>query len=152
MINNKGSITACIVGGGLMLVASLVGSAYVYGLIVAEASKQFPEYAAQLELFLMICVIIAVGGGISVIIGSLIAIKVIPIGKWIIGLGAGMGLIGFLSWLITGIYTGSITGTVVEIVIGLLLGPASYGIIGVFLTIWARRFLKKKKDKKEAEE
>lgn len=148
-MNNKGSITACIIGGILMVIASVVGSVYVYGLIVTEASKQFPEYAAQLELFLMICVIIAVGGGISVIVGSIIALKVVKIGKWIIGLGAGMGLIGFLSWLITGIYTGTITGSVTEIVIGLLLGPASYGIIGVFLTIWARRFMKKKKDKEE---
>ena len=151
-MNNKGSITACIIGGILMLIAAVAGTAYVYGLIVAEASKHFPEYAAQLELFLMICVIIAVGGGISVIVGSIIALKIVPIGKWIIGLGAGMGLIGFLSWLITGIYTGSITGTVIEIVVGLLLGPDSYGIIGVFLTIWARRFMKKKKDKKEADE
>jgi len=148
-MNNKGSITACIIGGILMVIAAVAGTAYVYGLIVAEASKQFPEYAAQLELFLMICVIIAVGGGISVIVGSIIALKVVGIGKWIIGLGAGMGLIGFLSWLITGIYTGTITGSVTEIVIGLLLGPASYGIIGVFLTIWARRFMKKKKDKEE---
>ena len=148
-MKNKGSITACIIGGILMVIAAVAGTAYVYGLIVAEASKQFPEYAAQLELFLMICVIIAVGGGISVIVGSIIALKVVGIGKWIIGLGAGMGLIGFLSWLITGIYTGTITGSVTEIVIGLLLGPASYGIIGVFLTIWARRFMKKKKDKEE---
>ena len=148
-MKNKGSITACIIGGILMVIAAVAGTAYVYGLIVAEASKQFPEYAAQLELFLMICVIIAVGGGISVIVGSIIALKIVGIGKWIIGLGAGMGLIGFLSWLITGIYTGTITGSVSEIVIGLLLGPASYGIIGVFLTIWARRFLKKKKDKEE---
>ena len=148
-MKNKGSITTCIIGGILMVIAAVAGTAYVYGLIVSEASKQFPEYAAQLELFLMICVIIAVGGGISVIVGSIIALKVVGIGKWIIGLGAGMGLIGFLSWLITGIYTGTITGSVTEIVIGLLLGPASYGIIGVFLTIWARRFIKKKKDKKE---
>ena len=148
-MKNKGAITACIIGGILMVIAAVAGTAYVYGLIVAEASKQFPEYAAQLELFLMICVIIAVGGGISVIVGSIIALKVVGIGKWIIGLGAGMGLIGFLSWLITGIYTGTITGSVTEIVIGLLLGPASYGIIGVFLTIWARRFMKKKKDKEE---
>jgi len=132
-----------------MVIAAVAGTAYVYGLIVDEATKNFPEYAAQLELFLMICVIIAVGGGISVIVGSIIALKVVGIGKWIIGLGAGMGLIGFLSWLITGIYTGTITGSVTEIVIGLLLGPASYGIIGVFLTIWARRFMKKKKDKEE---
>jgi hypothetical protein len=150
-MNNKGSITACIIGGILMFVASIVGSALAYRLIVDEATKNFPEYAVQLEIFLTICIFIAMGGGISVIVGSIIAFKVVPIGKWIIGLGAGMGLIGFLSWLITGIYTGSITGTVLEILIGLLLGPASYGIIGVFLTIWARRFMKKKKDKEKEE-
>ena len=65
------------------------------------------------------------------------------------GLGAGMGLLGFIMWLVTGIIAGSITGTVLEIIIGLLTGPASYGLIGVFLTIWARRFLKKKKEKEE---
>ena len=150
-MNNKGSITACIIGGVLMFIASIVGSALAYRMIVVEVTKQFPEYAAQLELFLTICIIIAMGGGISVIIGSIIAFKVVPIGKWIIGLGAGMGLIGFLSWLITGIYTGTITGSVMEILIGLLLGPASYGIIGVFLTIWARRFMKKKKAKETEE-
>ena len=150
-MENKGSIIACLVGGILMFVASIVGSALAYRLIVEEATKHFPEYAAQLELFLTICIIIALGGGVSVIVGSIIALKVVPIGKWIIGLGAGMGLIGFLSWLITGIYTGSITGTMVEILIGLLLGPASYGIIGVFLTVWARRFMKKKKDKETQE-
>jgi len=132
-----------------MVIASIVGNALVYRLIVTEATKQFPEYRAQLEIFLTLCIFIALGGGISVIVGSIIAFKIVPIGKWIIGLGAGMGLIGFLSWLITGIYTGSITGTVTEIMIGLLLGPASYGIIGVFLTIWARRFMKKKKEKEE---
>lgn len=150
-MQNKGSITVCILGGILMFIASIVGTALAYRIIVDEATKRFPEYSTQLELFLTICIFIAMGGGISVIIGSLIAFKVVPIGKWIIGLGAGMGLIGFLSWLITGIYTGSITGTVIEILIGLLLGPASYGIIGVFITIWARRFMKKKKEKEEEE-
>jgi hypothetical protein len=150
-MENKGSITACIIGGVLMVIASVVGNAVAYRIIVSEASKTFPEYETYLVIFLTICIFIALGGGISVIAGSIIAFKIVPIGKWIIGLGAGMGLIGFLSWLITGIYTGSITGTVVEILIGLLLGPASYGIIGVFLTIWARRFMKKKKEKEEVE-
>ena len=100
--------------------------------------------------FLTICIYIALGGGVSVIIGAIIATKTLGLGKWIIGLGAGMGLIGFIIFIVTGIYAGTLTGTVVEIVIGLLLGPASYGIIGVFLTIFARKGMKKdKKDKKE---
>jgi hypothetical protein len=134
-----------------MTIASIVGSATAYALIVGEAAKRFPEYESYLVTFLTICIIIALGGGISVIVGSIIALKIVPIGKWIIGVGAGMGLIGFLTWLITGIYTGSITGSVLEILIGLLLGPASYGIIGVFLTVWARRFMKRAKNKENEE-
>ena len=134
-----------------MTIASIIGSATAYALIIGEVAKRFPEYEAYLVTFLTICIIIALGGGISVIAGSIIALKIIPIGKWIIGLGAGMGLIGFLSWLITGIYTGSITGSVLEILIGLLLGPASYGIIGVFLTVWARRFMKRAKNNENEE-
>lgn len=131
-----------------MVIASVVGNALAYRLIVGFVSERFPEYEAYFTIFLLICIIIALGGGISVIAGSIIAIKLVPIGKWIIGLGAGMGLIAFISWLVTGIIAGSITGTVLEIIIGLLTGPASYGIIGVFLTIWARRFMKKKKEEK----
>ncbi|MFX0071213.1 MAG: hypothetical protein ACFFAO_09000 [Candidatus Hermodarchaeota archaeon] len=148
-MKNLGSIITCIIGGALMLIASIVGNALAYQIIVTEATRRYPQYKTQLEIFLTICIYVALGGGISVIAGSIIALKIIPIGKWIIGLGAGMGLIGFLSWLITGIYMGSITGTVLEITIGLLTGPASYGIIGVFLTVWARRFIKKKKEKEE---
>ena len=145
-MKNKGSITACIIGGILMVIASIVGNALAYRLIVGFVAERFPEYEAFFLIFLTICILIALGGGISVIIGSIIAFKVIPIGKWIIGLGAGMGLIGFIIWLVTGIIAGTITGTFLQILVGLLLGPASYGIIGVFLTIWARRFIKKKKE------
>lgn len=153
-MQNKGSITACIIGGILMIIASIVGNALAYRIIVKILSDRYPQYASFLAIFLMICIFIAFGGGISVVAGSLIAFKMVPIGKWIIGLGAGMGLIGFMTWLVTGIVAGSISGTVTQIIIGLLLGPASYGIIGVFLTIWARRFMKKKKEteKKEMED
>jgi hypothetical protein len=151
-MQNKGAIIACIIGGILMLIASIVGNALAYRMIVDYASKQYPAYKAYLEIFLLICIIIAGAGGVSVIAGSIITFKIIPIGKWIIGLGAGMGLLGFIMWLVTGIIAGSITGTVLQIIIGLLTGPMSYGIIGVFLTVWARRFIKKKKDKAEETE
>lgn len=139
-------IIACIIGGVLMLIASIVGSAASYIIIAGIVAKQLPEYESILIIFLGICVFIAGFGGLSVIVGSIIAFKVRPMGKWIIGLGAGMGLIAFISWIVTGIVAGTLTGTVLEIVIGLLLGPASYGIIGVYITIFGRKRIKKKKE------
>ena len=144
-----GGIIACLVGGVLMLIASIVGSATIYAFIVDEVSKRFPEYENFLRIFLGICIFIAGAGGVSVIVGAIIAFKVRPIGKLIIGLGAGMGLIAFIIWIVTGIMAGTLTGTLLEIIIGLLLGPASYGIIGVFITVFARKRIKKKKEKEE---
>ena len=92
------------------------------------------------------------GGGISVIIGSVVTFKALKIGKWMIGLGAGMGLIGFITFIVTGIIAGSITGTIAEIIIGLLTGPMSYGIIGVFITIFARRGMGKGKKEEQVKE
>jgi hypothetical protein len=151
-MRNKVSVAFCIIGGILMVIASVVGNAVAYRLIVDFASQNFPEYRTYLLIFLGICIFIALGGGISVIIGAILTFKMLKLGKWIVGLGAGMGLIGFISWLVTGIIAGSITGTVLQIIIGLLLGPASYGIIGVFLTIFARRAMGKGKKKEEKEE
>ena len=148
-MRNKVSVTLCIIGGILMIIASIVGSATTYQMIVDFLSSRFPDYETYLRLFLTICIIIALGGGISVIIGSIITFKSVGLGKWIIGLGAGMGLIGLIIFIVTGIIAGTITGTVAEIIIGLLLGPMSYGIIGVFMTIFARRAMGKGKKKED---
>ncbi|MHA1255104.1 MAG: hypothetical protein ACTSPS_05825 [Promethearchaeota archaeon] len=145
-MGKAGGIITCIIGGALMLLASIVGTAASYLIIGDIVAKQLPEYRDLIITFLGICVFIAGFGGASVIVGAIIAFKVRPMGKWIIGLGAGMGLIGFISWIVTGIIAGTLTGTVIEILIGLLLGPASYGIIGVFITIFGRKKIKKKKE------
>ncbi len=145
-MGKAGGIIACIIGGALMLLASIVGTAASYLIIGNIVAKQLPEYEAYLITFLGICVFITGFGGLSVIVGAIIAFKVRPMGKLIISLGAGMGLIGFIIWIVTGIIAGTLTGTVIEIVIGLLLGPASYGIIGVFVTIFGRKKIKKTKE------
>ncbi|MFX0188973.1 MAG: hypothetical protein ACFE8A_14705 [Candidatus Hodarchaeota archaeon] len=139
----------CIIGGILMIIASIIGSAAIYELIVEFLSIQFPDYKTFLRIFLAVCIFIAAGGGISVIIGVIIAFKSLAPGKFLIGLGAGMGLIGLIIFIVTGIIAGTITGTVTDIIIGLLLGPASYGIIGVFMTIFARRAMAKGKKKED---
>ncbi len=148
-MRNKVSVIFCIIGGILMVIASLVGSAVFYTLIADLIEDHFGGFGEILGIIVLICIYIALGGGVSVIIGSIITFKSLGPGKQIIGLGAGMGLIGFIIFIVTGIIAGTLTGTVLEIIIGLLLGPASYGIIGVFMTIFARRAMTKGKNKEE---
>ena len=82
------------------------------------------------------------GGGIAVIAGALIiAIDHFHIGKFIIGFGAGMGLIGLIIFILISLIQGAIVAEFVGIVIGIING--SYGFLGVILTIIARLKLKK---------
>ena len=85
---------------------------------------------------------IAAAGGIAVIVGAIIvAMDHYKLGKFVIMLGAGLGLIGLIIMLITGI----IAGTAVEEVTGIVstIINGSYGFAGVLLTILSRRKLKK---------
>ena len=138
-MEDKKWIVLCIIGGLLMLISSVVGSVSFYALVFAEASKRLgPETTLILSIILMIFTIVALGGGISVIIGAiLVSREKIGLGKFIIGLGAGMGLIGLIILLITSL----LAGTVLAVTSGLING--SYGFLGVVLTIIARLKLKK---------
>ena len=151
-MRNKVSVTLCIIGGVLMMIAAVIGSTIVYEIIFGYLSKKQPGLSRTFSILLYAMAYIALGGGISVIIGSLITFKVLRPGKWIISIGAGMGLIAFISFLVMGIYAGTLVGSWSEIIIGLLTGPMSYGIVGVFMTIFARRAMTKGKGKKEIEE
>ncbi|MFX1259625.1 MAG: hypothetical protein ACFFAN_17360 [Promethearchaeota archaeon] len=148
-MRNAAAVIICIIGGILMIIASIVGSAANYEGIIEYLTSQYPAYQLYLRIFLTICIYIALGGGISVIVGSIITFKVLSFGRWIIGLGAGMGLITFIIFVVTGIMAGTLTGTFIEIIVGLFISPTSYGIIGVFITIFARRAMGKGKKEEE---
>ena len=82
--------------------------------------------------------IIAGLGGVAVIIGVILVVKdKIGLGKFIIGLGAGMGLIGLIIFIIMSVWVGALA----SIIYGIING--SYGLLGVILTIFARRNFKK---------
>ncbi|MFX0071214.1 MAG: hypothetical protein ACFFAO_09005 [Candidatus Hermodarchaeota archaeon] len=138
-MEDKRWIIVCIIGGLLMLLAGIVGSATFFATVFAIVSKQLgAEAALLLTIILIIFSIVAMGGGISVIIGAILVAKdKIKLGKFIIGLGAGMGLIGLIVFLITSI----LAGTLISVTLGLING--SYGFIGVILTIFARLKMKK---------
>ena len=81
------------------------------------------------------------GGGISVIVGALIvSMNRYRLGKFIIGIGAGMGLIGLIIFIIINLIQGVIVAEFIGIILGILNG--SYGFLGVILTIIARMKLK----------
>lgn len=142
-MENKKWIFLCIIGGILMIIGSVVGSITffetLFDLIEADVGE---DVAKIVSLVIQILGYIAMAGGISVIVGSLIvAMDHYRLGKFIIGIGAGMGLISLLIFLITGIVEGSILEELDQIVTETIHG--SYGFLGVILTIIARMKLKK---------
>lgn len=142
-MKNFGWILLCIIGGILMIIGSVVGSITffetLFDLIEADVGE---DVAKIVSLVIQILGYIAIAGGISVIVGSLIvAMDHYRLGKFTIGIGAGMGLISLLIFLITGIVEGSILEELDQIVTETIHG--SYGFLGVILTIIARMKLKK---------
>jgi hypothetical protein len=121
-----------VVAGILLLIAG------VSGLATWETIKEFvTEYVIDngiVQVIFAILIFIASLGGISVIIGGFLIWKEkIGLGKFLISLGAGLGLIGLIFSIIVGIIEGSF-------VIGSFF---SIGGIGLILSIIARLMVKK---------
>ncbi|MFX1321032.1 MAG: hypothetical protein ACFFAQ_05235 [Promethearchaeota archaeon] len=142
-MKNFGWILLCIIGGILMIIGSVIGSVAFFETLFSYIEADVGEDVAKIvSLVIQILAYIALGGGISVIIGSIIvAMDHYRLGKFIIGIGAGMGLISLLIFLITGIIEGSILEELDQIVSETIHG--SYGFLGVILTIIGRIKLKK---------
>lgn len=138
MVVEKNWVWLCILGGILMIISSVVGSVSFFALVFDFASDLLGSEAAfVLSIVLTIFAIIAGLGGVAVIIGAILVVKdKIGLGKFIIGLGAGLGLIGLIIFIITSFMAGPLA-----IIYALING--SYGLLGVLLTIFARRKFKK---------
>ncbi|MFW9835176.1 MAG: hypothetical protein ACFFEK_14345, partial [Candidatus Thorarchaeota archaeon] len=121
--------------GFLLFQVSWVGSIGFIADIAIYAQTNFPAAAEAITLVLSILLYIASLGGIAVIIGGLlIAINRIGTGKFVIGLGAGVGLIGLIIMLVEAYLAGGIAA-LTEI---LTLISQSIAWIGVILSIIAR--------------
>jgi len=142
MENNRW-ILLCIAGGILMILGSVIGSISFFETIFGYLSAEIGETIANvLSIVLQVLAYIAMGGGISVIVGALIvSMNHYRLGKFIIGIGAGMGLIGLIIFIITSLIQGVIVAELIGIILNILHG--SYGFLGVILTIIARMKLKK---------
>ena len=125
-----------------MITSSLIGSVGFYGRLLELASGYVgPKTQRVLEIVLLVFSYIAAGGGISVIIGALIAGYSSDFaGRLIIGIGLGTGLFSLITLLITSIYGGSSINDLPTILITTFNG--GYGLAGVIISIFARMRLK----------
>lgn len=134
-MKNTLSIVLALIGGFLLFQVGWVGSIGFIADIAVYAQTYFPAVAEVITLVLTILLYISSLGGIAVIIGGLlIAISRIGTGKFVIGLGAGIGLVGLIIMLVEAYLAGGVAA-LTEI---LTLISQSIAWIGVILSIIAR--------------
>jgi hypothetical protein len=134
MTSRKIAATLAYTGGTLLLLAGATGSTGIIGAILEFLIENLGGATADLlTLILQALNIIAGLGGISVIIGGyLITKKRARTAKFIIGLGAGMGLIGFLIILASAFLNGWVS--VINLIV---IISQSIGWIGILFAIAA---------------
>ena len=134
MKSRKMAAIFAYVGGTLLLIAGATGSTGIIGTIIEYLIENLGGATANLlSLILQTLNFIADLGGISVIIGGLFIINQrTRIGKFIIGIGAGMGLVGFLIILASAFIHGWI-----NIINFVTIIAQSIGWIGIILSITA---------------
>jgi hypothetical protein len=123
-----------------MIMASIVGSAELWAQIFAIAEVYLPGSGEILGWILVVLRYIAGLGGIAVIIGGyLVTTDRVGTGKFIIGIAAGIGLIGLIINLAT-----SYMAVGLEAFTDFLnLLANSSAVLGPVLTIVARTMVKK---------
>jgi hypothetical protein len=134
-LKNSLSVVLALIGGFLLFQVSWVGSIGFIADIAIYAQTYFPAAAEVITLVLSILLYIASLGGIAVIVGGLlIAVNRIGTGKFVIGLGAGVGLFGLIILFVEAYLAGGVAA-LTEI---LTLISQSIAWIGVILSIVAR--------------
>jgi hypothetical protein len=132
MGKNSTAMKIAIFAGILLLISGINGIAAwetIKNFVISTISDHF-----IIQVIFSILLFIASLGGISVIAGGLLIGKgKVKIGKFLISLGAGLGLIGLIIAIYIGYTEGSLT-------IGSFF---SIGVIGLILSIVARLLAKK---------
>ena len=141
-MEHKKWVIISIIGGILMTISSVVGSVGFYGRIITLLSDFVtPEIQQVLTIILTVFGYIAMAGGISVIIGALVAGYSSDFaGRFIIGMGIGVGLSSLITLLISSIYGGTAIGNLPTVFLTAFNGI--YGLVGVLISIIGRMRLK----------
>jgi hypothetical protein len=136
-MRNKKAFIMCLVGGILLFLASAIGSIGMYSTIIAFVADQYPEMVGILDNALLILSFIAGLGGIGVIIGGyMLTTDRFGTGKFIIGIAAGMGLVGLIIVLAQHFMLAGTSGVVDYV--NLMVSQGS-GWIGAVLAILGRK-------------
>jgi hypothetical protein len=137
---NKTAMAVAFVSGIFLLIDGVSGFA-TWDAIRSFVSTQLNLADNEIvQYVLAILIFIAALGGIAVIIGGvLIGKDKVISGKFIILLGTGLGIIGFVFSIIVGIYEGSFTYN----------SLLTFGALGIILSIVARRIAVKVPKKQE---
>ncbi len=141
-MEHKKWVILCCIGGALMITSSIVGSVGFYETLISVISNYVgPKTQRVLEIILMVFTYVAAGGGISVIVGALVAgFSSDFAGRLIAGIGIGVGLFSLIILLITSIYGGATIDDLPTIFITTFNG--TYGLAGVVISIFGRMRLK----------
>ena len=139
MVPKKLASTLAYSGGALLITAGATGSTGIIGKIMEYLIENLNGPTADLlSIILHIMNIVAGMGGTSVIAGGfLISKKRVRTGKFVIGLGAGMGFIGFLIVLTSAFLNGWVNAVNFLIIISHLVGWT-----GILLSIAATKLAK----------
>jgi len=120
-----------------LFLASAIGSIGMYGTVIAFVADQYPEMVGILDNLLLILSFIAGLGGIGVIIGAyMLTTDRVGTGKFIIGIAAGMGLVGLVIVLAQNFMLAGTSGVVDYV--NLMISQGS-GWIGAVLAILGRK-------------
>ncbi|NHI84310.1 MAG: hypothetical protein EAX81_08430 [Candidatus Thorarchaeota archaeon] len=139
-MRNRTPFILSLIGGIMLISVSAVGNLGFWGIIIGYITSTFPETADVMVLVLGILMYIAGLGGVGVIIGgALLTTNRVGTGKFVIGISAGLGLIGLIIYLAELYMAGGIT--LVLDMISLL--SQSVGWIGAILSIVARQMASK---------
>jgi hypothetical protein len=134
---NKTAGFLCIVGGALLVAAGTVGMEPLL-----EAIQQYIQPAVDaspiLATIFKVLIFIAALGGISVIIGGLLMFYIPRIGKLLVMLGAGLGLLGFMIPMSLAWHEGVPINELFE---GYVSSTVGY-VVGIMLTIIGRLIAK----------
>ena len=134
IMSSKSAVILAFVGGALLIVAGVTGSVGIVGTAIEYLIDHLGGPTADLlSIVLQALNFIADLGGVAVIFGGvLIYMERKRVAKFIIGIGAGMGLVGFLIILISAFFHGWVYTFSFLLVIS-----QSLGWIGVILSIAA---------------